>query len=299
MVLAAVTRSKRRKRNGSGLLIFSLPAVVWFATFMIYPLFSMLYLSLTDWRSLISSQSFVGFAQYAKVFADPIFWSAFQNTLLQLVIAVPTMTFLGFMLAYYLTLKPVGVTLLRIVCFTPALMSLSAKSIMFFGAFAPDGLINGLLRSVGLDSLTNAWLASESTALYSIIAIDIWSGIGFTAVLLAVRMSGISPEIFEAAEIDGAGHWRKMWRISFPVSKDYFGGLFMLQFLWTAFNSAALILLLTRGGPGTSTYTLSYLMYSKAFVGQSIGYSQVVGVSLFVLGLFGMWAIRRTFRSVV
>jgi multiple sugar transport system permease protein len=299
MALATTTRPKRRKRNGSGLMIFSLPAVVWFATFMIFPVISMAYLSLTDWRSLVSSQSFVGLDQYVKVFADPIFWSAFQNTLLQLAIAVPTMTFVGFMLAYYLTLKPVGVTFLRIVCFTPALMSLSAKSIMFLGTFAPDGLINGLLRSMGLDSLTNAWLASESTALYSIIAIDIWSGIGFTAVLLAVRMSGISPEIFEAAEIDGAGHWRKMWRISFPVSKDYFGGLFMLQFLWTAFNSAALILLLTRGGPGTSTYTLAYLMYSKAFVGQSIGYSQVVGISLFVLGLFGMWIIRRTFRSVV
>ena len=299
MALATVSRPKRRKRIGTSILVFSIPAVVWFVAFMIFPLVSMAYLSLTDWGSLVSSQSFVGFEQYSKVFADPIFWSAFRNTALQLAIAVPTMTFAGFMLAYYLTLKPVGVTLLRILCFTPALMSLSAKSIMFLGTFAPDGLINGLLRTFGFDSLTKAWLASESTALFSIIAIDIWSGIGFTAVLLAVRMSGISPEIFEAAEIDGAGHWRKMWSISFPVSKDYFGALFMLQFLWTAFNSAALILLLTRGGPGTSTYTLSYLMFSKAFIGQSVGYSQVVGVCLFLLGLLGMWIIRRTFRSVV
>ena len=178
-------------------------------------------------------------------------------------------------------------------------MSISAKSMLFLGVFSTDGLLNFGLRSFNLESWTTTWLANESTALNSIIAIDIWSGIGFTAVLLAVRLSGIPQDIFEAAEIDGAGHWRKIWNISYPVMKDYFGGLFMLQFLWTASNSAALVLLLTSGGPGTSTYTLSYLAFSKAFLQQSVGYSQVAAVSLFLFGVIGMLVIRRIFRSVV
>tara|TARA_B110000483_G_scaffold241252_1_gene323787 strand:+ start:1765 stop:2565 length:801 start_codon:yes stop_codon:yes gene_type:complete len=266
---------------------------------MILPLMSMFYLSFTDWGSLVSKQNFVGFAQYQKVLTDPIFWAAFQNTAFQVVVAVPVMTFAGLMLAYYLNLRPRGVNLLRVLFFTPALMSISAKSMLFLGVFSTDGLLNFGLRSFNLESWTTTWLANEGTALNSIIAIDIWSGIGFTAVLLAVRLSGIPQEIFEAAEIDGAGHWRKIWNISYPVMKDYFGGLFMLQFLWTASNSAALVLLLTSGGPGTSTYTLSYLAFSKAFLQQSVGYSQVAAVSLFLFGVIGMLVIRRIFRSVV
>ena len=280
-------------------LALSAPAVIWFTGFMILPLISMFYLSFTDWGSLVSKQNFVGLAQYQKVLSDPIFWAAFQNTAFQVAVAVPVMTFAGLMLAYYLNLRPRGVNLLRVLFFTPALMSISAKSMLFLGVFSTDGLLNFGLRSFNLESWTTTWLANESTALNSIIAIDIWSGIGFTAVLLAVRLSGIPQEIFEAAEIDGAGHWRKIWNISYPVMKDYFGGLFMLQFLWTASNSAALVLLLTSGGPGTSTYTLSYLAFSKAFLQQSVGYSQVAAVSLFLFGVIGMLVIRRIFRSVV
>jgi multiple sugar transport system permease protein len=233
------------------------------------------------------------------VLRDPIFLAAARNTLTQVGIAVPVMTFAAFMLAYYLTLRPRGLNVLRVLCFTPALLSLSAKSMMFLGAFAPDGLINSILRQVGLGFAAHAWLASESTSLASVISVDIWGGIGFTAVLLAARMSGLSTEVLEAAELDGAGHWRRMWSVVFPMTRDYFGALFMLQFLWTTYGSAALILLLTRGGPGTSSYTLSYRLYAKAFLQEGAGYSQVVGVVLFVCGMIGMALIRRVFRSAI
>lgn len=297
---SAMPRKRMRLQTRESLsLALSAPAAIWFTGFMILPLLSMFYLSFTDWGSLVSEQNFIGFAQYQKVLSDPIFWAAFQNTAFQVAVAVPVMTFAGLMLAYYLNLQPRGVNLLRVLFFTPALMSISAKSMLFLGVFSTDGLLNFGLRSLNLESWATTWLANEDTALNSIIAIDIWSGIGFTAVLLSVRLSGIPQEIFEAAEIDGAGHWRKIWNITYPVMKDYFGGLFMLQFLWTASNSAALVLLLTSGGPGTSTYTLSYLAFSKAFLLQSAGYSQVAAVSLFLFGVIGMLVIRRIFRSVV
>jgi len=88
-----------------------------------------------------------------------------------------------------------------------------------------------------------------------------------------------------------------MWRIAFPMVKGYVRTLTMLQFLWTLFTSAALILLLTKGGPGTSSTTLSYLVYEKAFAQRDLGYSQVVGVVLLVLGVAGMLLIRALLRS--
>ena len=272
--------------------------MAWYALFTILPLINLFYLSMTDWGSLVSQQKFVGLDQYRKVLADDLFWTSVNHTIIQLCIAVPVMLFLGLMLAYYLTLNLPGVNLLRVLCFTPALMSISAKSMMFLGVLSPDGLLNYTLSAIGLDSLTKAWLADETTSLGVIIAIDIWSGIGFTAVLLAVRLSGVPKDLFEAATLDGAGHWRKIWGVSYPIMKDYFGGLFMLQFIWIASNSAAVILLLTKGGPGTSSYTLGYLIFAKAFTQQSVGYSQVAAVALFILGLVGMLVIRRIFRSV-
>lgn len=273
--------------------------MLWFAIFMLLPLVSMLYLSMTDWGGLLSQSQFVGFNTYRKVFSDPVFWASVRNTLIQVGIAVPTMMILGFMLAYYLSLKPRGRNLLRVLFFTPALLSMSAKSVMFLIVLAPEGLINGLLSTVGLDSLATSWLANPKTALGTLIAIDIWSGIGFTAVLLCARMSGLPSEVMEAATLDGAGHWQTMWRIAFPMTLDYFGALATLQFLWTTFGSAGIVYLLTSGGPGTSTTTLSYLVFSRAFYQQGIGYSQVVGVFLFTFGVAGIWAIRRATKSRV
>jgi multiple sugar transport system permease protein len=108
----------------------------------------------------------------------------------------------------------------------------------------------------------------------------------------------VSEETYEAAELDGCGDWPMMWRIAFPICRDYFGVLTMLQYLWNLFGSAGLILILTRGGPGTATTTLSWMVYDNAFSqGARIGLSQAVGLVLFVLGVAGLLTIRRTFRA--
>jgi len=201
------------------------------------------------------------------------------------------------MVGYYLTLKPRGHRVLRVILFTPGLISISATAMVFYAALGPQGLVNGVLDAIGLEGITRPWLASTQTALLSIIAIGLWQGIGFTAVLFAARLESINRDLFEAAKLDGASEWRIMWRIAFPVSLDFVGTLTMLQFLWTLFSSAGLILLLTRGGPGLSTTTLSLLIYQKAFFENDLGYSQAVGVFLFLFGLIGMLVIRATIKA--
>ncbi|MER7196925.1 transporter [Streptomyces sp. CB01635] len=287
--------ARRTRRQGGTIL--ALPALVWYLVFMVGPLVAIFVVAALHWPGMLQPVSFAGFDNVRTVFADPVFWDAVSNTAIQLVVAVPVMVVCAYMLGYYVAQKPPGHKVVRYLLFIPGLISTPAKAMVFYAALSPDGLVNGGLKAVGLGSLADAWLASPSTALACLIALDIWAGIGFTAVLFAARLGSVPDELGEAAQLDGAGHWRTMWRIHFPVIKDYVGVVTMLQFLWTLFGSAQHVLLLTQGGPGSSSTTLSFLVYQKAFIAADLGYSQTVGVFLFLAGLVGLLAIRRAFRQ--
>jgi multiple sugar transport system permease protein len=280
-----------------GISLFSIPALAWFTFFTIGPLLAMFYISTLNWRSIIGKSEPAGLENYERVFTSDIFYTATANTFIQLGIMIPVMIPLAFMVGYYLTLKPRGHRVLRVIMFTPGLISISATAMVFYAALGPRGLLNGLLDAIGLSELTTPWLASTQTALFTVIAIGLWQGVGYTSVLFAARLESINKDLFEAAKLDGASEWRIMWKIAFPISLDFVGTLTMLQFLWTLFASAGLILLLTRGGPGSSTTTLSLLIYQKAFFENNLGYSQAVGVILFAVGLIGMLLIRSTIRA--
>ena len=285
------------RRFNPGLFGLSVPAIAWYAIFTLGPLVAMFYIATLDWSSFIAPSTFVGIGNFQRIFGDPVFYQAALNSLIQILIVIPVMIPVAFMLGYYVNLKPRGHRLLRVILFTPALISLAAKSIIFLSVFSPTGLINGALELVGLGSLATPWLATQSTALGVVIAVDLWNGIGFTAILFTARLSSVPVEVLEAAELDGAGHWRRLWGVCYPICREYFGVLAMLQFIWVMFGSAGSILLLTRGGPGTSSTNLSFLVYDKAFSQSQIGYSQAVGVILFVVGIVGLVLIRRVFRA--
>lgn len=289
-------RRAKSRATDSKVLWLTVPALAWYALFTIGPILGMFAIGFLEWGGLIDTPSWAGLGNFAAVLSDPVFYTAAGNTFLHVIAVVPVMMPLAFMLGYYLNTKPRGYRLLSILFFTPGLISISIKGTIFYGVLSPTGGLNGLLSAVGLQDIATAWLANPETALWSIIAIDLWSGIGWTAVLFAARLSSVSTEVLEAAEMDGAGQTRKMWQITFPMIRDYFGTLAMLQFLWTLFNSAAIVLILTKGGPGTSSTTLSYLVYQKAFQQQDLGYSQAAGILLFALGLAGMLLIRRVIR---
>ncbi|MCX5535785.1 sugar ABC transporter permease [Streptomyces sp. NBC_00006] len=281
----------------SAVTLLAVPALVWYLLFLAGPLIAMFVISGLRWPGMLAHRSWAGWANYTTVLHDPLFWTAARNSAVQLAVVLPVLIVASFMVGYYLTLRPRGHRLLRVVLFTPALISASAKAMLAYGVLAPNGLLNGVLDSTGLHALTRSWLADEHTALGCIMAMDLWSGIGFTAVLFAARLGSIPREIYEAAELDGAGHWRRMWRIAYPVAKDYVGVTTMLQFLWIFFSSAQNVLLLTQGGPGNATTNLSFLVYNKAFVQSDLGYSQAAGVLLFAIGLLGMLVIRRVLRQ--
>jgi ABC-type sugar transport system permease subunit len=292
----AAPRRRSRRSDRRGLILFSLPSVIWYLIFTIGPLVAMFVLSLFRWQTLVGTPEFIGVENYINLPQASQFQAAIIITPIHLVGSIPIMMFAAFMIGYYLNLKPAGHRILRVLMFAPALISVSALGTMFIAVLGPKGLLNGLLAQVGLESWTRAWLGDPQTALLCIILITIWSGTGFNAILISARLAAIDDDVYQAAELDGAGHWRKMWSVAFPIMSDYFGVLTMLQYLWALFGSAGMILLLTSGGPGVATTTLSWMVYQNAFITNKIGFSQAVGVLLFALGVVGLLIIRRVFR---
>jgi multiple sugar transport system permease protein len=289
-------RAKARRRD-RGMILLAVPSLIWYLLFTLGPLVAMFVIAFMSWGGLNAPAHFNGLDNERKLIADDRVYTALWNTTIHMGGSLPVIMVGSFMLGYFLNLKLPGHRILRVIMFIPALISLSSLGMLFVAVLGPDGLINATFNQVGLHSLVTTWLADPSWAMPSLIGVTIWSGLGFTSILFAARLSAIDEEIYAAAELDGANHWKKMWLIAWPICREYFGVLTMLQYLWNLFGSAGLVLLLTRGGPDEATSTLSWLVYRFAFRQSFVGYSQTIGLVLFVLGVFGLLVIRRIFRA--
>jgi multiple sugar transport system permease protein len=273
------------------------PALIWFLGLMIWPILNMFYVSTLQWNGLLRPQVYVGLENYIRLLSDdPRFFQALRNTGLHWLIGLPTAMSLAFMLGFFLSLRQPGHRILRVIFFSPVMISAAGASLMFTGVYMPEGILNTLLRMFQLEHLTRLWLGDPSVALYAIIGADTWASIGFQSMLFFAVLSGIPKELYEAAQIDGANYWTIMWRIAFPMVIDTLGVLMMLRTLWILLGSAQIVLLLTQGGPGNATLTLGYYLYQEAFQTQRLGYSQAIAVFAFAIGIISILVIRRVTR---
>ena len=289
----------RRLRLRRQLLFWLLtgPAILLFSIFLVGPLINMFRVSTLDWRGIIKPSTFTGLNNYARLLGDDHFFNALRNTAVHMAAALAIILPLSFMLGFFLSRRPRGYRFLRTIFFLPGMLSVPALAMIFVGIYLPDGIINHLLRLVGLEALTRVWLADTTTSLAAVIAVDLWGGIGWYAVLFYAALSNINPELYEAAQMDGANYWKIMWGIAFPLSINFFGVMAMLLYLWILMGSAQNVLLLTKGGPGNSSLTLGYYLYRQAFETRYLGYSQTVGVFIFIIGILGTILIRRLTRG--
>ncbi|MCZ7536143.1 MAG: sugar ABC transporter permease [Acidimicrobiia bacterium] len=239
----------RRRAWLAGLALAS-PALLWFAVFMVGPLAFSFYASTLRWNGLLSSPMEIGVDNYARILSDPRFWRAVNNSAVQIVLGMVTVVPTAFALGFFLSRRPPGYRILTLLFFAPVISSTTAKAIMFIGLFLPEGMINTILREVGLGGLTRFWLGEPSTALGTIIALDIWAGIGFYAVLFSASLSNVPADLYEAAELDGAGPVTQMRRIALPLITDFVGVVLILHFLFLLLGSVQNVLLITQGGPG-------------------------------------------------
>lgn len=285
-------RRNARRRRVTFILLVS-PALLWFLVFMLWPLVNMFFISTMRWDGLALPQEFIFLDNFTRFFKDPNISVALRNTGIHLFFGIFCVIPFAFMLGFFLSLRRLGYQVLRTIFFIPSMISVAALAMIFLGLYRPDGMLNSFLESLGLSSLTRVWLANKATALGAIIAIDIWSGIGFYSVLYFAALTSIPEELYEAAQLDGAEYWTLMWKIAFPIMLDFTGVVIILQFLYLLSGAAQNVIILTQGGPGTTTLTLGYYLYNQAFLTQRLGYSQAIAVLIFFVGITVILTIRR------
>jgi multiple sugar transport system permease protein len=283
-------RNTRRRRVT--FLSLVAPALLWFLSFMLWPLLNMFYISTMRWDGLNVPKKFIFLDNFVRMFNDPKIAIAMRNTGTYLLVGILGIVPFAFMLGFFLSLRKPGYRILRTIFFSPSMLSVAALAMIFLGIYRPDGMLNAFLNGIGFDATNRVWLMNKSSALFSLIAIDIWGGIGFNSVLFFAALSSLPEELYEAAMLDGAGYWTIMWKIAFPLMLDFIGIVTVLQFLGIL-SGAAYMILLTGGGPGTATFTLGYYLYDQAFLTHRLGYSQAIGVLLFFIGIIAILLIRR------
>ena len=278
---------KKRTMPIGFILLCVVPVVILMVVFMIIPTVEALTLSFTNSTGMSDNFDFVGLKNYTYLFKDVTFVLALKNTI-KLMIIVPIVSVLfALIVAFILTqskLKEKGVY--RIIYFMPSIISLTVIGVIFAFLLSPTmGPINNFLKAIGLGELALPWLGDERTALWCIAMTLIWQSAGYYMVMHIAGIDGISPDIMEAATIDGASQFRKMVSIIFPLLKDIVGITYVLALSGTLARSFILSKVMTGGGPsGSSTVLLQY-MYQQAFVNSNFGYAMAIAVFSFIISV--------------
>lgn len=294
------TRRRRlsplRRKEAALFYLFISPWIIGFVVFLLGPMVASVYLSLTDWDSF-TAPKFIGLDNYRRLLsADPIFWKVIRNTAFYAVVAVPLGMVIALYLANLLNKQVRFRKVFRTVIYLPALVPLVAGALIFKMVLAPDtGPLN---RALGLVGITGpAWLLDPHWAKPSVILLSLW-GTGAATVLLLAAMKGIPRELYEAAELDGAGAVQQFWRITVPqVTPVLFFNLILGMI--GSFRVFGQVYIMTGGGPDNASQMIVPLLFSEAFEFYHMGYASAIAWLLFLIVLVFTIIAFRTSRMWV
>lgn len=273
-------------------LYFSMGAVVLYSLFMVLPGLMGFYLSFTDWNRYSSEINFVGLQNFALIFSKQNYWDSITNTIIFTLVTIGLKTVAALLLALLLTkgLKRFF-NFHRVIIYLPAIIPMIIVGIVFRSILHPTtGALNEFLRAIGLDVLAQRWLTNPDIALYSVILVDSWKGVGFIMVILIAGLQVIPTEYYEAAQIDGANAWDQFWKITLPLLMPTLTVTTVLNLLY-GLKVFDVVWVLTNGGPGYATETV-YTMVFKEFSKGRYGVSTALSTLLFVImSIGGYWLI--------
>ncbi|ASQ97464.1 carbohydrate ABC transporter permease [Streptomyces violaceusniger] len=289
-------RARGPRRTPPLVLAFLLVPLLAEAVWVFWPALQGFYLALTNWDG-VSAPEFVGLGNFREMAHDEVFRTAAVDTVLWLVLFGGLSALLGLGAALLLQQERRGVGFYRAALFLPVVFSLVATALVWQAIYQPDGVLNQLLESVGLDSLRHAWLADQDTALYAVIVPALWRQVGYVMVLYLAGLKGIDPALYEAAKVDGAGPWQRFRYVTLPQLRGV-NAVVLSVIIIDSLRSFDVVWSLTRGGPYHSSELLSTYMYSTAFQSLRLGYGSALAVVIFVLA-FGVIAsyLVRAFRE--
>ena len=280
--------SRHRPRRGSlthpartGLALVA-PALVFVVALVFVPLGVAVYISLTNFP-LIGDYHFVGLRNYATVLTDGTFWRAIGYTTLYTAIVTVPVLVVGYLMAVLVRSPRRGARLLRTLLFLPYVIGLSTLSFLVLLEVQPDsGLANVVLRGLGLSDGSTAWLVSGTLGTLVVCVFVVWAAPGLTMILLMAGMQAIPREVYECAELDGAGWWRRERGITIPMLRRSIALCTIISVIGS-FLSFTQFYILTQGGPGNATTTTVLAIYQRAFVQLQLGSATAMSLILVVL----------------
>ncbi|CAM3437711.1 carbohydrate ABC transporter permease [Isoptericola cucumis] len=272
--------STLRSRDRSGYL-FVAPFAVAAALFLAWPTLSGLWTSLTN-RSLTGSgNEFIGFANYAEAFSDPQVWQTLWQTAMFTVASTVPLVLVGLVMALLVQTGLPGQWLWRTSFFASYLLPVAVVTAIFAWAFQPDiGLFNTWLGNIGIAPV--GWLTDEGVAMLSVALVTVWWTVGFNFLLYLAALQGIPSTLYEAATIDGAGGWRRLFSITLPQLRNVTGVVVVLQLL-ASVKVFDQIYLLTAGGPDGSTRSILEYIYDTGFTNYRLGYASAISYVFFAI----------------
>lgn len=276
--------------------LFLLPAVLIFALFVWYPIISGFVMSFQS-VDLINPSQWVGFTNYRAVFSDPLFGVAWRNTLEFTLYALLFGYFIPIVLALLVNEMRHGKGFFRLAFYVPVMLPPIVTVFLWRWIYNPDsGVLNALLQLLHLPP--GLWLETPGSALPALMVIATWSAAGGTMLIYLAALQGVPASLYEAAEIDGAGLWLRLWHITLPGIRPIMLLMLILQILGTmqVFIEPFTI---TSGGPQNATLSILLLIYNTAFQYADFGKASAMGVILFLaLAVFALIYMRVTDRSM-
>ncbi|MEV5870672.1 carbohydrate ABC transporter permease [Streptomyces tendae] len=282
-----------RIRTGNG-LVFVLPFLLVFGLFMVWPIVQGVWMSFTDSSLALRDTSFVGFDNYTEAFGDPDVWSSLGNTVFFTVVSSVPLVLVALAMALLVHSGLAGQWVWRLSFFAPYLLPVTVVTMIWTWLYQPElGMANQLLDALGMAPV--GWLSDESVAMWSVAALTVWWTVGFNFLLYLAALQSLPTTFDEAAALDGAGAWRRLWSITLPQLRRTTGLVAMLQVL-ASLKVFDQIYILTKGGPNGSTRPVLEYVYDVGFTGYRLGYASAVSYLFFALIVLVSLVQLRLFR---
>ncbi|MEU9972270.1 sugar ABC transporter permease [Streptomyces sp. NPDC051014] len=268
--------------------LFLLPGVLVFLAVVVVPFLMNTAVSFTDWQG-VGAPHWSGLANYRELLHDSEFWASFRHSLFMVVAMAVLPTSLGLVLAAALfdyVGKHFGTRIaavLRACFYLPQVLPVAVAGIVWSWILAPDdGSLNALLKAVGLGGLRQDWLGDPDLALYTVMGVLVWVQIGFPLVVFMAGLGRIDPQLYEAAELDGAGWWRRFRHVTLPQIRPE-AYVVLTWCTIAALKVFGAVYVLTKGGPGGATDVPSYFSFTTFFEKTQVGYGSAISTVLTVI----------------
>lgn len=262
---------------------FAVPALVFYLIFWIFPITKLFQYSVTDFNGYAQTFNYIGFDNYKDLFSGGTLGNSISNTLIYTVVSVVAGNLIGLGLALLLNMKIRGKGFYRSISYIPTLFSAIVVGFIWSYVYMPDsGMIATFLGKLGIPTDNVNFLGSYSTALYSIIFVEIWKNVGTTMIIFLAGLQTVPNDLLEAGRIDGCGAWKLLRFVKLPLLATSITINTTLSLI-NGLKAFDFPFIMTNGGPGTSTNTLIYSIYKMAFTEQMFGKASALGIISFLL----------------